>query len=173
MRADDVVGHPASEAFPPAHPPMTTFLGIPIRHKGLAVGSIYLTDKEGGSPFTDEYEEIIRLFANQAAVSIQNAHLNELIQALAVETERIRISREMHDGLAQVLGYVNTKAQAVEGFLENGVVAAATRQLGEMSQRARLAYRDVREGILALRSQVVTERCLSDAVGAYIEEYQQ
>ena len=155
MRADDVVGHPASEAFPPAHPPMTTFLGIPIRHKGLAVGSIYLTDKEGGSPFTDEYEEIIRLFA------------------LAVETERIRISREMHDGLAQVLGYVNTKAQAVEGFLENGVVAAATRQLGEMSQRARLAYRDVREGILALRSQVVTERCLSDAVGAYIEEYQQ
>ena len=79
----------------------------------------------------------------------------------------------MHHGLAQVLGYVNTKAQAVEGFLENGDVAAATRQLGEMSQRARLAYRDIREGILALRSQVVTERRLSDAVGAYIEEYQQ
>ena len=173
MRADNIADHPASVGFPPGHPSMTTFLGIPIRYKGHAVGSIYLTDKEGGSPFTGEDEEIIRLFANQAAVAIQNAHLYEQIQALAVETERIRISREMHDGLAQVLGYVNTKAQAVEAFLANGDVVAAKEHLKEMSQSARRAYRDVREGILALRSQVGTQRSLPDVLGEYIEEYQQ
>ena len=172
MRADNMADHPASVGFPPGHPFMTTFLGIPIRYKGRAVGSLYLTDKEGGSPFTAEDEEIVRLFANQAAVAIQNAYLYEQIQALAVETERIRISREMHDGPAQVLGYVNTKAQAVEAFLANGDIAAAREHLKEMSQSARRAYREVREGILALRSQVGTERSLPDALEEYIEEYQ-
>ena len=117
LRINNIADHPNSEGFPPGHPDMTSFLGVPIRYKGRAVGSLYLTDKGGGSPFDQDDEEIVRLFSNQAAVAIQNAQLNEQIQALAVETERTRISREMHDGLAQVLGYINTKAQAVEEFI--------------------------------------------------------
>ena len=150
---------------------MTTFLGIPIRYKGRAVGSIYLTDKEGGSPFTAEDEEIVRLFANQAAVAIQNAQLYEQVQALAVETERTRISREMHDGLAQVLSYVNTKAQAIEALLDNEDISSARAQLKELSQAAREVYGDVREGILALRTQAGGERSFADAMAAYISEY--
>ena len=99
LRADNISRHPKSVGFPSGHPPMTSFLGVPIRYKRRAVGSLYLTDKVGDGPFDEEDEEIVRLFSNQAAVAIQNAQLNERIQALAVETERTRISREMHDGL--------------------------------------------------------------------------
>ena len=172
LRVDKISGHPDSVGFPPGHPDMTSFLGVPIRYKGRAVGSLYLTDKDGDSAFDDDDEEIVRLFSNQAAVAIQNAQLNEQIQALAVETERTRISREMHDGLAQVLGYVNTKAQAVEEFLANKDLRTAEAHLKEMSEMARQAYREVREGILALRTQVGSERSLSDALNEFISEFQ-
>ncbi len=121
---------------------MTSFLGVPIRYKRRAVGSLYLTDKAGELPFDEDDEEIVRLFSNQAAVAIQNAQLNERIQALAVETERTRISREMHDGLAQVLGYVNTKAQAVEEFLANKDYQNAEKAgHGRMSGRESYGFR--------------------------------
>ena len=172
LRIDNMSDHPQSEGFPSGHPDMTSFLGAPIRYKGRAVGSLYLTDKDGGSPFDQEDEEIVRLFSNQAAVAIQNAQLNEQIQALAVETERTRISREMHDGLTQVLGYINTKAQAVEQFMINKDLEAAGNHLKEMSEAARQAYREVREGILALRTQVGADRSLSDALNEFISEFQ-
>ncbi len=172
LRLDRIPDHPASVGFPAGHPAMTSFLGVPILHKGRVVGSLYLTDKTDGRPFTQGDEEVVRLFANQAAVAIQNARLYDQTQALAVETERVRISREMHDGLAQVLGYVNTKAQAVETFLAQGEVAAAQNQVQELSQAARSAYQDIREGILALRSQVGDQRSLAAVLEEYVGEYQ-
>ena len=171
LRIDSMPDHPKSVGFPPGHPAMTSLLGVPIRYKGRAVGSLYLTDKDGGSPFDEDDEEIVRLFSLQAAVAIHNAQLNEQIQALAVETERTRISREMHDGLAQVLGYINTKAQAVEQFIANKDLKAAENHLKEMSETARQAYREVREGILALRTQVGAERSLPDALNEFISEF--
>ncbi len=172
LRVDNMSDHPSSVGFPSGHPDMTSFLGVPIRRKGRAVGSLYLADKDGGAPFDQADEEIVRLFSNQAAVAIENAQLNEQIQALAVETERTRISREMHDGLAQVLGYINTKAQAVEELIANKDFEAAEEHLKEMSKTARQAYREVREGILALRTQVGAERSLADALNEYITEFQ-
>ena len=172
LRVNRISDHADSVGFPPKHPDMTSFLGVPIRYKGRAVGSLYLTDKDGGAPFDEDDEEIVRLFSNQAAVAIRNAELNEQVQALAAETERTRISREMHDGLAQVLGYVNAKAQAVEALLANRDLQAAEVNLREMSETARQAYREVREGILALRTQVGAERSLADALGEFISEFQ-
>ena len=109
----------------------------PFGTVGRPVGSLYLTEKLGQGLFTAQDEEVVSLFANQAAVAIHNARLYERIQALAVEPERTRISREMHDGLAQVLSYVNTKAQAVEAFLNNGDISTAEDELRELSQGAR------------------------------------
>ena len=172
LRVDNISKHSKSVGFPPGHPAMTSFLGVPIRYKGRAVGSLYLTDKDGDSPFDQDDEEIVRLFSNQAAIVIQNAQLNEQIQALAVETERTRISREMHDGLAQVLGYINTKTQAIEGFLANRDLENAEDHLKEMNETARQAYREVREGILALRTQVGAGRSLSNVLHEFISEFQ-
>jgi signal transduction histidine kinase len=68
---------PRSVGFPAHHPPMNTFLGVPILLRGVAYGNLYLTEKEGGGDFTEEDEEFTRLLATQAAVAIENARLYE------------------------------------------------------------------------------------------------
>ena len=172
LRVDNIASHAESVGFPEGHPLMETFLGMPIWYKGEAVGSLYLTEKQDKTPFDDADEDVVKMFANQAALAIHNARLYEQIQAMAVETERIRISHEMHDGLAQVLGYVNTKAQAVESYLQSGQYEIAQEQVRELGQAARKVYQDIREGILALRSQVASDRSLQDVLQEYIQEYQ-
>jgi signal transduction histidine kinase len=93
--------HPQSVGFPPHHPPMSAFLGVPIRLRGVAYGNLYLTEKEGGEDFTDEDEELVGLLAAQAAVAVENARLyetatrwsrqleslHEVVRSLAGETD--------------------------------------------------------------------------------------
>jgi two-component system, NarL family, sensor histidine kinase DevS len=67
---------PRSVGFPPGHPPMDTFLGVPVMLRGVAYGNLYLTEKEGGD-FTDDDQELVTLLAAQAAVAIENARLYE------------------------------------------------------------------------------------------------
>ena len=74
LRLADISSHPSSVGFPENHPPMETFLGMPIRHRGEHVGNIYLTEKEGGAEFTSEDQDILVMFASQAGAAISNAH---------------------------------------------------------------------------------------------------
>jgi signal transduction histidine kinase len=76
LRLHDLSEDPRSVGFPPGHPPMTTFAGVPILLRGVAYGNLYLTEKAGGD-FTDEDEELLTLLAAQAAVAIDNARLYE------------------------------------------------------------------------------------------------
>jgi signal transduction histidine kinase len=105
LRLHDIADDPRSVGFPPSHPPMHSFLGVPVMLRGVAYGNLYLTEKEGGEDFTDEDQELVTLLASQAAVAIENARLYEsamqwsrqlesLIEvgnALARETELDRI----------------------------------------------------------------------------------
>jgi len=77
LRLHDIADDPRSVGFPPNHPPMRTFLGVPIVLRGVAYGNLYLTEKAGGQDFTAEDEELTRLLAAQAAVAIENARLYE------------------------------------------------------------------------------------------------
>jgi signal transduction histidine kinase len=76
LRLHDLAEDPRSVGFPPGHPPMRSFLGVPILLRGVAYGNLYLTEKPGGD-FTDEDEELVTLLAGQAAVAIENARLYE------------------------------------------------------------------------------------------------
>jgi two-component system, NarL family, sensor histidine kinase DevS len=76
LRLDDLGDDPRSVGFPEHHPPMRTFLGVPILLRGVAYGNLYLTEKDGGA-FTDEDEELTQLLAAQAAVAIENTRLYE------------------------------------------------------------------------------------------------
>ena len=76
LRLHDIADDPRSVGFPRHHPPMRTFLGVPILLRGVAYGNLYLTEKDGGD-FTEEDEELTQLLAAQAAVAIENARLYE------------------------------------------------------------------------------------------------
>jgi signal transduction histidine kinase len=105
LRLHELGDDARSVGFPPHHPPMHTFLGVPIVLRGVSYGNLYLTEKAGGEDFTGEDEEIVVLLAGQAAVAIENARLyeattqwskqleslNEIGNALATETELGRL----------------------------------------------------------------------------------
>lgn len=77
LRLTDISSDPRSVGFPPGHPPMKRFLGVPILLRGVAYGNLYLTEKEGGEDFTEDDQELVRLLAAQAAVAVENARLYE------------------------------------------------------------------------------------------------
>jgi two-component system, NarL family, sensor histidine kinase DevS len=77
LRLHDIADDPRSVGFPRHHPPMKSFLGVPILLRGVAYGNLYLTEKEGAGDFTEEDEELTQLLGAQAAVAIENARLYE------------------------------------------------------------------------------------------------
>jgi signal transduction histidine kinase len=77
LRLSDLSRDPRSVGFPPNHPPMSSFLGVPILLRGVAYGNLYLTEKDGGVDFTEEDQEVVTMLAAQAAVAIENARLYE------------------------------------------------------------------------------------------------
>jgi signal transduction histidine kinase len=88
LRLHDLSEDPRSVGFPPGHPPMHSFLGVPIVLRGVAFGNLYLTEKEGGD-FTDEDEELVTLLAAQAAVAVENARLYESATAWSEQLESL------------------------------------------------------------------------------------
>src|SRR4051812_6330137 len=71
LRLDDVGRHPRSYGFPLGHPPMKTFLGVPVRIRGEAWGNLYLTEKDGGAPFTAADEATVIVLADWAGIAIE------------------------------------------------------------------------------------------------------
>jgi signal transduction histidine kinase len=105
LRLHDLGEDSRSVGFPPNHPPMRSFLGVPIMLRAVAYGNFYLTEKAGGEDFTEEDQELVTLLASQAAVAIENARLyeastgwsrqleslNEVGNALVTETDLDRL----------------------------------------------------------------------------------
>ena len=77
IRMVDLTEHPASYGFPPNHPPMHTFLGVPVSVRGEAFGNLYLTEKRGGGEFTETDEQVVLALASAAGLAVQNARLYE------------------------------------------------------------------------------------------------
>jgi signal transduction histidine kinase len=89
LRLHDIAEDERSVGFPPNHPPMRSFLGVPIVLRGVAYGNLYLTEKVDGADFTEEDEELVTLLASQAAVAIENARLYESSRAWAHQLESL------------------------------------------------------------------------------------
>ena len=167
LRLDDIAAHPRAAGFPPHHPVMRTLLAVPIVCRVPHRGNLYLSEKVQGGPFTADDEEVLARFASQAAVAIDNAYLYRQVRELGAARERLRIAHEMHDGLAQVLAYVNTKAQVVREYLRQGRTAEAQKHLDEFAEAARNIYGDVRQQILELRTAQPEEAGLARAITEY------
>ena len=145
-------------------------LALQLSHLGTSIGSLYLGRNLALQPFAAIEQEVGRMFATHAAMVVENARLYDEVRTLAIESERHALAREMHDSLAQVLAFVNTKAQAVELYLRGNEVTAARQQMAELSAAAREVYADIREGIGALRADVAG-RTLEELISGYAEEF--
>src|SRR4051794_6908681 len=173
LRLTDIGRDSRSHGFPPNHPVMRSLLAVPITCKGPFKGNLYLSEKNDGSQFTESDEETLERFAVQAAIAIDNAHLHRQVADLAVAQERLHIAHEMHDGIAQVLGYVNTKVQAATEYIRRGKTDEGLEQLRQLAEAAREAYGDVRESIVDLRTLPGPARSFHDVLQEYIERWQE
>ncbi|MEU9715319.1 GAF domain-containing protein [Streptomyces sp. NPDC047976] len=137
---DDLTKDPRAAGFPPGHPPMRSFLGVPIRVHTEVFGNLYLTEKHGGGPFTDEDLALMRVLASQAGIAIGNARLYETarrrerwIEGAAAVTTTLLAGRPAADALMCVAERARLLADAAAGVIlqptpEGGmeIVAAST-----------------------------------------------
>ncbi|MFK0233495.1 sensor histidine kinase [Streptomyces vinaceus] len=137
---EDLSKDPRSSGLPPGHPPMRSFLGVPIRVHTEVFGNLYLTEKQGGGTFTDEDLALVRVLASQAGIAIGNARLYETarrrerwIEGAAAVTTTLLAGRPAADALMCVAERARLLADAAAGVVlqptpEGGmeIVAAST-----------------------------------------------
>src|SRR5204863_3163298 len=95
IRTADINRHPERHGFPPHHPPMTSFLGVPVTGRGGVFGNLYLTEKIGAPEFDDEDEAIAVLLASQAAVAVENARLYSESEQLLGQIRTMQRQRDL------------------------------------------------------------------------------
>lgn len=173
LRLPNVGSHPRSSGFPANHPVMRSLLAVPVTCKSPFLGNIYLSEKLDGALFTPDDEETLERFAVQAAIAIDNAHLHAQAEEIATARERLRIAHEMHDGIAQVLGYVNNKVLAAKQYFRRGMIDEGTEQLDQLAGSARQAYSDVRESIVGLRTLPGSNRSLAEVLGEFLHYWKE
>ena len=169
FRIPDIGADPRRHGFPPNHPEMHSFLGVPITVKGQAVGDLYLTNKRGEAEFGVDDQTLVERFAAHAGLAIENARLSQRVQALAVVEERERIGRDLHDGIIQRIYGVTLGLDEVPELARNDPAAA-----GERVERAIDALHDaigeIRTFIYGLRPGLDYPGSIASALKTLAEE---
>jgi signal transduction histidine kinase len=122
LRLPELGTHELSYGFPPNHPPMKSFLGVPIRAKGEVFGNLYLTDKLEADDFTDEDEALAEALALAAGIAIDNTRLHDRVRTISVLNDRERIGRDLHDRVVQRLFAVGMALQGAARLPELDLV---------------------------------------------------
>jgi signal transduction histidine kinase len=142
LRLADVGSHPSSYGFPPGHPPMSTFLGVPIRIRGAAWGNLYLAEKAEGE-FTDADEETIVLLAGWVGIAVDNARLYQREQRRAGELEQAVRGMRATTDIAKAVGGETELERVLELIVKRGralvhatAVTIALRDGDELGVRA-------------------------------------
>ena len=173
MRMQEISEHPDSYGFPPNHPPMHSFLGVPIIIRDRVYGRLYLTEKQGVGDFNPDDERIAMTLAAQAGVAIQNANLLEEVrergEELAILEERDRISKELHDGVIQSIYSVGLSLQGAMSLIERDPDVTKKR-MDEAIGTLDNVVRDVRSYIFALQPKTVEERGLKRAIEELVQD---
>jgi signal transduction histidine kinase len=116
VRLADLAAHPASNGFPPNHPPMRSFLGVPVVGRHGILGNLYLTEKQGGAEFSEADEHLAVLLAGMAAAAVENARHHEESARLLSEVQTLLRSRERF--FAMVNHELRNSLAAVYGWAE-------------------------------------------------------
>ena len=156
LRLRDLGSHPQSFGFPPGHPPMRSFLGVPVRIQDRVFGNLYLTEKRGGGDFTAKDEEIAVALAAAAGGAIENARLQERVRQLAVLEDRERMARDLHDTIIQRLFATGLGLQALTHLATPEVADRIQQAVDDLDA----TIREVRGVIFALEAHQQEEQSL-------------
>jgi two-component system, NarL family, sensor histidine kinase DevS len=170
FRIPDIAVDPRRYGFPPHHPPMHSFLGVPVSMKGRSVGNLYLTDKAGAAEFSAEDQALVETFARHAGIAIENARLHEQVQRLAIVDERERISKDLHDGIIQSLYGVGLSLEDVPDILEDDP-DEVVRRVERAIDSIHFAIQDIRNLIFGLRPELLGGTTLMVGLAAINEEF--
>ncbi len=149
LRLADLNQHPDSHGFPSNHPPMTSFLGVPLRVRDEVFGNLYLTDKSSGEPFTAEDELLVVGLAVAAGVAIENARLHTRVQEAAIFEDRERIARDLHDTVIQRLFATGLSLQ---GAIRRAEVPEVAERIEAAVEDLDLTVKHIRTAIFGLES---------------------
>jgi GAF domain-containing protein len=141
LRLADIGAHPESFGFPLNHPPMTSFLGVPIKVRDEVYGNLYLTDKVGWTEFTAQDEALVGALALGAGIAIENTRLHQRVQKVAVYDDRDRLARDLHDNVIQRLFAAGLSLQAMAGsqLQRASQTGSSTSSMTSMRRSARSA----------------------------------
>jgi signal transduction histidine kinase len=162
-RIRDIATHPQRYGFPPNHPEMHSFLGMPITARREAVGRLYLTNKLGGDEFSPEDQALVEMFAHHAGIAIENARLHDQVRRLAIVDERDRISRDLHDSAIQAI-YAQTLALDDVPDLIADDPSEAARRVDDAIDALNAVIGDIRNFIFGLRPVLAEAGTLRDGL---------
>lgn len=126
LRIHEIGRHPDSFGFPANHPPMTSFLGVPIKVRDEVYGNLYLAEKVGWSEFTLDDEALVGALSLAAGIAIENARLHDRVRRSAVYEDRDRMARDLHDTVIQRLFALGLTLQGMAARMSD----SAASQLG-------------------------------------------
>lgn len=169
IRLRDLHDHPASVGFPANHPPMRSFLGVPILWRGTSVGNLYLTEKIEGVEFSADDEEALLTLAAQAAIAIENARLYAQAENALVLEERQRIGMDLHDGAIQSLYGLGLLIEGAAERIETEP-APAREDLGRAVDRLNATIADLRSYVLGLGPIRGGDRSLHESLPVLAEQ---
>ncbi len=149
IRLPDLHEHPDSFGFPPHHPPMKSFLGVPIRVRDQVFGNLYLTDKTSAEVFTDIDEELVVALAAAAGVAIENARLHLRVREMALLEDRERIARDLHDTVIQRLFATGLRLQGAARLADRPELVE---RLNQSVDDLDLTVKHIRTAIFGLES---------------------
>ena len=141
-----------------------------LQAEGDTLGALFLGAAQPGA-FKPAQVELMKAIASQIALAVRNAQLYTQLRQTAVLEERYRLSREMHDGVAQTLGYLGMQAERIEGMAERGETSRLPAEIKELRQVIAEAYLDLRETIDGLRLTVDQPGGFSGALRAHVEDF--
>jgi signal transduction histidine kinase len=155
LRLPDLREHPDTYGFPPHHPPMRSFLGVPIRVRDEVFGNLYLTDKTSAEAFTDVDEELVVGLAAAAGITIENARLHARVQHFARFEDRERIARDLHDTVVQRLFATGLSLHGTAPLVRVDPDAAVAR-IDKAVDDLDLTVKHIRSAIFGLESSVLS-----------------
>lgn len=170
LRLDDLMVDPRAVGFPPNHPPMHSFLGVPVTIEGRTIGRLYLTDKQDALPFSADDERLVEMFARHAGIAIHNARLHEELGHLAVLQERERIGQDLHDGIIQALYAVGLSLEDVAEIMHDDPADAEAR-VERAIESIHGTIRDIRNFIFGLRPELLEDVDLGGGLANLVDEF--